>query len=58
MRPILILAAALALAGCADFRMGAACYLPANHIGECSVRPSKIEIEVKPAAPAASGVSA
>ena len=57
-RIIVILAAGLALSGCADFRLGAVCYLPADHIGSCSVSPKiKFEITTPAPAPAASGVS-
>jgi hypothetical protein len=55
-RNIFLMAAAALLAGCADFRLGAVCYLPANHAGNCQVIPPTT-IKVEPPAPAASGAS-
>jgi hypothetical protein len=55
MRPLLILAAALVLAGCSSMKLGGFAYCPYGQ--NCSFQqlaPTKAE----PAAPAASGVSA
>jgi hypothetical protein len=44
--------AALSLTGCASFKMGAVCYLPAGHAGICQVQPP-VQLMLQPAAPGA-----
>jgi hypothetical protein len=39
MKRILIIAAAIVLAGCSSFKMGAACYIPYGQVGGCTVAP-------------------
>lgn len=55
MKRIAILTAALLLAGCSSFRLGAVCYLPHGMGGECRIIPVPAAASVP--APAASGVS-
>lgn len=56
MKRLLIILAALLLTACSGFKLGAVCYLPADHLGECKVMP-RINVQVDSPAPAASGVS-
>ncbi|CAN7454924.1 hypothetical protein LJR066_002870 [Acidovorax sp. LjRoot66] len=49
MKTILITAAALVLAGCSSFKLGAICYLPHGVAGECRMATVP---QVRPATPA------
>lgn len=49
MKTILITAAALVLAGCSSFKLGAICYLPHGVAGEC--RMATVPQQARPVAP-------